>query len=189
MKKVLKALLITIVLIMAIGIIGSFFYSKNEIKSDSSGKPDTTVVKNPSVKEPQWIYETQEDKINDSKIYFAHVDANELLDFKFPYDGGVTASILLRKWNNKTEAMLTITKGQFMPNTMENHRIKVKFDNEKAESYLYTDPSDGSSTIAFISNAKKFISKLKNSKVVIVECEFFEEGTRTMEFKTDGLKW
>lgn len=189
MKKVLKVILIVFVSIMLIGIIASLFDSKPNIKSDSVSNVDTTNVDTSTVTKSKWVYDVKEDKINDNKTYLAQIDAKEQLDFQFPYDGGVTVSILLRKRNNQTDAMLTITKGQFMPNTMEDHRIKVKFDDEKSQNYSYTDPSDGSTTVAFISNAKKFISKLKKSKVVLVECEFFNEGLRTMEFETKGLKW
>lgn len=187
MKKVLKVILIIFCSILFIGLIASLFDTKS--KKSNPKISNNTTVDTSSIKETKWTYDINEDRINDSKTYIAQIDANEQLDFQFPYDGGVTVSILLRKRNNVTDAMLTISKGQFMPNAMEDHNIKVKFDNEKAQIYSYTDPSDGSTTVAFISNAKKFISKLKKSKVVLIECEFFNEGLRTMQFETAGLKW
>ncbi len=47
----------------------------------------------------------------------------------------------------------------------------------------------GSPNYIFLESAKKFISKLKKSKQVIIEIEFFQNGEKQIKFNTDGLKW
>ena len=41
----------------------------------------------------------------------------------------------------------------------------------------------------FINSTKAIISKLKTSKKIIIEAEFFNEGNRQMEFDVTGFKW
>lgn len=139
-------------------------------------------------KQPIWEYEETIDKMNETKTKIASIEANEELLFDFPYDGGSTAKIVLRNKNGNTNVFLTISKGQFITQ-YDNRYIKTKFDNQKPKTQSVSESSDGSSDILFINSEKTFISKLKNSKKLIIEAEFYQEGLKQMEFNTEGLDW
>ena len=150
----------------------------SETKSDSTQKDTASVSK--------WSYSEEPNDIDNNTTYIAQIEANEPLNFKTPYDGGVDVSIMIRNKNRINDAMIQISKGQFMTK-IDNNTIRVKFDNEKPITYSYSQPSDNSTTVIFINNASSFISKLKKAEKTIIECEFFDEGVRTMKFETKGF--
>lgn len=135
-----------------------------------------------------WQYSEEEDKMTSKTSYFAAVDANELLDLKFPYNGGVTAEIMVRHRRGENNALLSISKGQFMPGT-DGETIKVRFDSSKAEEFDCVGSSDDDSRYLFINSSSRFIAKLKKAKKVLVEAELFDNGLQVMEFNTEGFKW
>jgi len=149
---------------------------------------DTTAKTAPTEVKTKWNYSEQANEMDDNTTYFAQVEANDLLDFDFPYNGGVTASIVIRNKNGKKDAMIQISKGQFMTK-IDDNTIRVKFDNNKPITYSYSEPSDNSTTTIFISSASSFISKLKKAEQTIIECEFYSNGVRAMKFETKGLVW
>lgn len=153
-------------------------------------KEDTTLLtyENKPVIQ-KWEYSEDANVMTDSKDYYASIKANDLLYFDSPYEGGVSASIVLRHRDGKNDIMLQISKGQFLSNSLGNKTIRVRFDKQKPERYSYVEPSDGSTEVIFIRNASKFLSKLKQTNRTIIECEFYDEGIRTMTFNTDSLKW
>lgn len=137
----------------------------------------------------KWNYEEETNPIDDSKTFAASVVANETMQFKFPYEGKTTMTLFVRNMRNENDAILMISQGQFMQDVMGNHSILVRFDKNKAENYGYVMPSDGSSTSIFLKDAAKFIEKLKKSEKMTVQCDFFNEGNRTLTFDVKGLEW
>lgn len=65
--------------------------------------------------------------------------------------------------------------------------IKVKFDNLPAQHFSAYEPSDYSSDLVFVEPARKFIASAKKAKHIIVEMEFYREGSRQFEFSTENL--
>ncbi|MVN90445.1 hypothetical protein [Mucilaginibacter aquatilis] len=142
----------------------------------------------PAENTSKWTYKEEEDKMTSKKKYFADIEANNELNFDFPYDGGSTGSIMIRKKNGETDVMLSISKGQF--NTgVDGTSITVRFDDDKPVTFECSEASDNSSDLLFINNTKKFISRLKKSKKMNVQAEFYESGLQIMEFTTAGFVW
>jgi hypothetical protein len=199
MKKFFKFLLYFFLVISAIGILAAIFSPSETKKTDASDPVsalldtaaivpdgDTSTNSEPSTK---WTYSETVDKMTDKKSHFAQIEANDLLQFEFPYDGGVTATLTIRNMNGARDVVLNVSKGQFMPNTMETESVMVRFDNKPAQSYSYQDAADGSSETIFLNNKKRFISDIKKSKKLIIESSFYDNGKHTMEFDTEGLDW
>ena len=44
-----------------------------------------------------WTYSEDEDKMTSKKTYYASIEAHESLEFDFPYNGGCTATLYVRK--------------------------------------------------------------------------------------------
>lgn len=81
-----------------------------------------------------------------------------------------------------------ISKGQFNCGVY-GENIKVRFDDDKPITFNCIEPSDHSSDLLFIQNYKKFITRLKTASTIKIAVEFFNEGTRTFTFNTQGLDW
>ncbi len=171
----------------------------DSVKVDTFAVDTTTGVSDDTMTAPEkeklattpttkWTYSEHEDKMTSKKTYFASIDANEELQFDFPYDGGSTATIALRKGKNGNEVLLSVSKGQF--NTgVDGSEVTVRFDQNKAITFSCSEPSDNSSDLLFINNATKFIANAKKAKKMIIQAEFYQSGLQTMEFDIVGLKW
>ena len=136
----------------------------------------------------KWTFQEDVDKMTSKTVKYASIDANEELEFKFPYDGGSVASLTIRKKDGANDIYLSVTKGQFNA-TYDGGQVRIKFDDEQPKKFSFTPPSDSSSDVIFINSTKTIISKLKTSKKIIIEAEFFNEGNRQMEFDVAGFKW
>lgn len=150
-------------------------------KSDSTAKETVTTPATP------WQYETDTDKMTSKVRSFAMVTATNKLEFDFPYKGGSTGVITIRTNDKENEVVLTIDKGQFLGG--EDHPVSVKFDGDAPLQFSANEPSDGKATVLFLHPAKKFISRIKTAKKMMVQAEFYESGQQVMEFDVAGLKW
>lgn len=193
MNKSLKTVLLFVVGMTVIS------YLLNKCSSDKSSKPslankvDTASAAVPKIEvaEPasNWRYEETQNEMDGIKSYYATATSSNEIEFEFPYQGGSTASVILRNTNGKNEVMLAISKGQFIASFGGADYIRAKFDNDKPMSLSYGMPSDGSSNTIFLGGTSKFMAKLKVSKKLIIEAEFYDAGTKTMRFDIEGLKW
>lgn len=173
------------------------FYSCTSTQSSQSGNDSTavdaskkeTTGANQDATTSKWSYSDDVDKMTSKKRYFASVDANELINFPAPYDGGSTATLTIRNMGEGNEATLSVSKGQFNTSSVDGGSIKVRFDDAQPITFTTSEPSDGSSELAFIELPNKLIKKLKTAKKIIIQAEFYDSGFQTMEFNTDGFKW
>ncbi len=74
----------------------------------------------------------------------ASVDATEKLNFAFPYDGGSKVTLMIRKKSNDTNVILSVNKGQFIPN-ISGGSVLIRFGKEPAKKYPTAMSSDYSS--------------------------------------------
>ena len=185
-----------IVLLVFFFIIGYFTTSKEEINAAyEEGKAksvvDTVSVQSNVPEKPTspWIYTTEKDKMGD-ETKFASVMSDDILNFQFPYDGGVTSTLTVRKKRGQTDIYFRVSEGQIMAaNSYDGGTIRVKFDDEKPMTLGVSGASDHSSDIIFLDSTTKILNKLKTAKKVVLEVEFFNEGKHQIEFKVDGLEW
>lgn len=194
MKKVLKWIGIVFGILIIIGIIGAIFGKK-----DTSAQPAPTTIiaadstdssKNTPIVNWQYSIDSS-DKMDNAKVYLADCTAIDPVDLQAPYDGGSVVTLTIRNGfkHHKNEVVVSIDKGQFMPSLEGDQSIEVKFDNEKPQSFSYNDAADGSDNVIFLNNAAQFIKKIKDATHVIIEAEFFENGSKQIEFNTNGLVW
>ena len=159
---------------------------------NSSGKGDIESLEASSASSipiSAWNYSDEEDKMTSKKIYFASIDANDQLYLRAPYDGGVTATLTIRRRNGENNAYISVSKGQFITHLLDGQPVKIRFDSTRAETYYCSPASDGDSRILFINSANRAIARLKKAKKVIVEAELYDNGYQEIEFNTAGFKW
>jgi hypothetical protein len=160
----------------------------NQAQPLASNSPAKPLIAKPTAPLALWGYETNDDKMRNTTTKYATVSSTNILHFEFPYSGGSTGEISLRKSGRSgNDAMLRISKGQFVCST--ECTISAKFDDGKVEKYSVVEPSDGSSDTLFIQSYDRFVSKLKKSNKLVIEAEFYQAGLQQIEFKTYGLEW
>lgn len=178
-------------------VIGGFLFmaygsGDEDKKTDATDEivvSDTLSMQSPTEKKVNWNYNEDQDKMEGTKQLFASCTSSNSIEFEFPYDGGSTFDILIRNLGKENEALITVSKGQFMTSIGDSESFKAKFDDEKPMNFTYASSSDGSSDVIFINNSSKFISKLKKAKKVMLEIVFYDAGKKIIEFDTEGLKW
>lgn len=183
-KMLWKVVITSLIAIIIIANIGddksvSSSTSKKEVPTDSV---KAEVITN-------WVYSQDSDKMTSNKQYFAECKSTNEIEFQAPYSGGSYFTITVRNMENKNDVCISVSKGQFMTSVMGSESMKVKFDNDSPVSFTFNSAADGSADIIFLNQSKKFISRLKTAKKVIIETMFFQEGNKQLEFDVDGLKW
>ncbi|MEG9532522.1 hypothetical protein [Mannheimia indoligenes] len=159
-------------------------YFKKETKSESNNVEETAKA--------SWEYSEQKDEMRNSSTYYAiNISLNEV-QFDFPYQGGSNAFITLRKDKEfGDDIIIGVSKGQFN-SCIRNCKIAVKFDDEKVENYTVVGNNSFTNDTLFLSgnkSIKKFADKLKTSKKVVVELDFFQRGREQFSFSIEGLDW
>jgi hypothetical protein len=160
--------------------------STTEVAQDE--KQNLVETELPKEEVTKWQFQEDVDKMTSKIVKYASIEANEELEFKFPYDGGSVASLTIRKKDGGNDIYLSVSKGQFN-GTYDGGQIRIKFDDDQPKKFSFVAPSDGSADMIFINSEKTIIAKLKNTKKIIIETEFFNEGNRQMEFDVAGFKW
>ena len=162
--------------------------SISEIELDTAAVMVDTTSDYVSTKINEWEYNTEEDKMTSTITKYATITSNESLSLDFPYEGLNMGHLLLRKKKGELDIIIRIDKGQ-ISTSYDNQNIEVRFDNNKATTFSYLEPTDNSSDVIFISNTTRFISKLKKSKKTLIALPLYQGGTQILEFNTENLKW
>ncbi len=121
-------------------------------------------------------------------IRFASIDSDDWLSFGFPYNGKNVPKLTLRQKPGRADVYLQIDKGQFVCG-VSSCTVRVRFDEGKAMDFSAAEPDDHDSKTLFILNSSRFIKFTKSAKLVRIQATFFQEGSPTMSFRTEGLKW
>lgn len=158
--------------------------------STTSQAPESQPLSSPKPEGiSKWEYDNGVDDMSGKPRVSAFINSEDKLKFDFPYNGGSTATLQVRKQSKDgTKVILRIDKGQFLCR-YDGCSVSLKFDNASPFSVSASEPSDHSSTALFLGNEKRIIQELKKSKTLKVEALFFHEGSRVMTFKPYGLEW
>lgn len=136
-----------------------------------------------------WSYSENQDRMSGVKTRFASIQSDERLKFDFPYNGGTTFTLSLRHSKEGDDVILQCDKCQFIHSYAGDNSIQVKFDQGSPETYSFSDATDGSSDLIFIQSTSRFINKLKKSNHILIGAEFYQSGTRYIDFSVKGLDW
>jgi len=164
--------------------------SNSESTYDEVAVDTTAVIVDTSASTPvinNWEYQEDIDKMTSKTTKFASITSNESLNLDSPYDGLNYARLVLRK-KERLDIYVSVDKGQ-ITGSYDNLYVMVRFDDEKAIQFSYSEPQDHSSDLIFIDNEIKFLSKLKKSKKVLISIPFYQNGNQIVEFNTADLKW
>lgn len=134
-----------------------------------------------------WAYWGEKDPMGRGDIQFASAKSATTLNFDFPYGGPQHATLVLRTHpQHGKDVMLQVERGQFLCR-IDGCSVLVRFDEGKPERYSASGPSDLSTTVIFIRNFDRFVAAARKAKVVRIEAEFYQSGSKMIEFPIADL--
>lgn len=146
-----------------------------------------------------WYASYDNDEMRGTAQKFIQTESDNAVEFDFPYNGGSKMSLLLRSKKTElkegqkaedlplTEAILTISKGQFICSSFNDCHVSVKFDSGKIEKFSMSEASGGRSDVMFFDNSSSFIQNVRTHKKVIIEAEFYQSGNKQFKFDLTGI--
>lgn len=135
----------------------------------------------------KWLYEKTVDK-EGHPVHKASTISPTLLNFDFPYAGGSTATLTIRKRDSGTHAYIQVSRGQFN-RSFQGGKARIRFDENPAITYGVSAAENGSANIIFFDQEQVLINKMKRARSMVVDIEFAGQGNRQIEFRTAGLTW
>lgn len=163
--------------------------SPSPVSGPASGTRTFPSIPVSSLSAPGWDYSSRTDQMRNQTITYASLVSDTILNFDFPYNGGTTFTLTLRKTGDETDVMLIASKGQFTCFDSSEGRVQMKFDEGEVFHYSCGRSADGSSNVLFLGPEDMILRQLKASRHLTIEAQFYQEGNRQIEFTTEGLKW
>lgn len=135
-----------------------------------------------------WVYSPFVDEMTEDTINHAYILSNDYVNLDFPYEGNTHLTIHLRQKGNTPEAFIISSDGQ-ITDDYNNAILTAKFDDGEPINFSVSESADNDSKIRFIDNASKFTKLIKASKKTLIKIMYYDNGSFTFHFDTDGLKW
>lgn len=136
----------------------------------------------------QWSYDASEEKMSGGKRLTASVESANTVEFDFPYKGPQNGHVVLRtdpKFGK--DVMFRIEKGQILCPSYSGCVVQVRFDDEKPANFAASGAADHSSTVVFLSDYNRFLTKLKKAKRVRIAVNIYQQGNPVFEFDVSGF--
>lgn len=150
---------------------------------DSAKMSDTT---------SNWQYAERTDEMSDKTDYFATIVSSNFHELDFPYQGGSWGKLTVRKSQKYgLDVYFNISQGQLLCSDYHGtNYVTVRFDDKPTKKYYTAEPSDLSSDVLFLKNAKDFINNAKLAKTIKVQVPVYEAGNLVFKFNTNTpLQW
>lgn len=144
-------------------------------------------------KDATWQYGSARDDMRGTVMKWATLDSPTDLNFEAPYDGENAAHMEVGAIGS---IILTVSRGQFLCNSGDT--VAVKFDDGPIYNYPCQMPNNGDTTTLYIDHSFSQDSRnsgqpadpmdgLVKAKMMTVEAEFFDSGSRQITFHVAGL--
>lgn len=133
-----------------------------------------------------WQYQTAKDEMSNQLIHYATLQSVNGFEFGFPYGGQQHATLTVRKhprWG--IDLYLEIERGQFACMGTDC-TASLRFDNDGIIMLGTHDSASYDPKLKFIDEAEALIHRIQLSRSLMIEASFYNEGTRTFEFRTEG---
>ena len=157
--------------------------------------PHPTTRASPSTAKPgavadagKWVYENRVDE-DGRTVHKASTRAPLRLEFGFPYTGGSTVTLTIRKRvGSDTHVYIQISNGQFN-RSFQGGKARIRFDGGPPKLYSFSAAENGSANVIFFDQTQALIQKIKATQTLSVDVEFAGQDTRQIYFRTAGLRW
>jgi hypothetical protein len=83
--------------------------------------------------------------------------------------------------------ILKLCRGQFHCVELDGCKVSVRFDSGRIQSFTGRQSSDFDNRVLFITPYDRFVTQLRKAKKLQIEADFFQEGSRVLEFDVAGF--
>ena len=136
-----------------------------------------------------WEYSSRPDKMTGNDLLLARVESQEMFTLNFPYQKRQRATLTIRRDQKKSkDVFLRIDEGQFKCSDYECP-VLVRFGDGKPTTFEGIGPSDNSSDMIFIKSSDRFLAQLRKVDKVLIQVEFYQNGSRTFEFDVKNFAY
>lgn len=190
LKFILWFIAITFFIGMIIGIVSgtsnqTSMKSTSELKRAAQQKGSYQIAP-----KENWTYGENMNELHDSLTKYVSTTSTNLAYFDFPYDGGSTLDLNVRKNHKGYDVFIRISKGQIMCG-WHSCEVPFRFDDGEIMSITMSESDSHAATILFVTldpTVNKIINKLKTSKKLIISPKFYQHGTENFVFNIEGYK-
>lgn len=171
-------------------IMSIFFGSKDNARQTGPQNSAEQKLNHIPPKVENWVTSTSNDEMRGTKLTSTSTVSKNTVNFAFPYDGGSKLALTVRNKNNEKDVIIFISKGQFICGSFDGCEVNFKFDDGPIQSILMVGSDSHDSDTLFINNPKtikSIIQKIKESKQLIIEPKFYQEGSKQFSFDLDGF--
>ncbi|MFV0247683.1 MAG: hypothetical protein ACK5H1_01810 [Tenacibaculum sp.] len=159
-----------------------------ETSSSKSSTTSTTNDNSENENKTNWRYSESIDEMDNTKKIIAYINSDNSIKFDFPY-GNSDFKLSVRNWKGRNTVYISCSKCQFISGFSGEKTYRIKFDDEAPIRVSANHSSSGGADIVFFGSVSRIISKLKTSKKLMIEAEFFNFGMGNIVFSTKGFEW
>lgn len=136
----------------------------------------------------KWTYDNHEDNMTSKQVRTASIESENTVEFGFPYEGAQHGTLILRTHPSYGhDVIFRLEKGQILGDSYNGFSIRVRFDEHEPESWDATESADHDSSVIFLQDYDRFLSKLRKSKTVRIQVKVYQEGEPSFEFSVAGF--
>jgi hypothetical protein len=137
-----------------------------------------------------WVYSEKRDGTWGQTEWRANTVSVNLVEFGYPINGAQRAELVVRKHLRfGTSVYIRLARSRFLCRSFYSCDVIVRFDHAPPIRFPASGPSDHATNILFIRDEPRFVSALKSAKFVRIEAEFYQSGSKILEFDVDGFQW
>ena len=141
-----------------------------------------------AAREEQWEYAGASDPMGTGRSDWACRLSVTDVNLNSPYPDQRARLCLRKSTRHGDDIYVTLPDGgQFICRVYNGCTVRVRFDDGPATAWTALEASDGSSNILFLRGASRFFTRVRGTKRVLIEAEFYEAGVQTMEWSTADL--
>lgn len=160
------------------------YNKETSIKGEEFESGKDSQIDSVTASQSSWTYDTVTVEMTNAIRKTALVLSTNTEEFKFPYEGGTKAGILIIDENKKKGAVVFVNKGQF---TSSKNEMMVRFNNGKPEVFETYQTTPGDPTMMTIVDANEFIKKISQSDSTKIESSFYADGQVVFKFQTSDF--
>ena len=135
----------------------------------------------------QWRYWQETDKMRDNITKFAELKSTNRIQLDFPYRGGSTLRLVIRKTGQEDESIFVLLdRGQLSCHS--DCKIAAKIDSAPVVEWGGSSPVTSNSVI-FIGQRINLLNDIRSAKKMVIEVQVYDHGPAQFVFNSPGLRW
>lgn len=142
----------------------------------------------PPTPQSAWVYSEDVDPMSDRKTRMACVNSIDTVNLDWPYSA-ITAALCIR---NSPKFGIDVFyrlngDGQILCDSYDGCSIKIRYGDAPVGRNGALTSADHSSNIVFLTGARSVAARLANAKTTRMELTYYQAGSQTVTFPTQGL--